>query len=52
MKAAPVVVRDLALLNGCNRLVIKYMDEGKDYLQRRMFSLRLTDAAGHFSTVR
>ncbi len=52
MKADPVVVRDLVLLNGCNRLVVKYMDEGKDYLNRRVFSLRLTDAAGNFSTVR
>ena len=52
MKADPVVVRDLVLLNGCNRLVVKFMDDGKDYLHRRVFSLRLTDAAGNFSTVR
>ena len=52
MKADPVVVRDLVLLNGCNRLVVKFMDNGKDYLNRRVFSLRLTDAAGNFSTVR
>ena len=52
MKSEPVMVRDLGLQKGCNRLVVKFMDEGKDYLQRRMFSLRLTDAAGNFSTVR
>lgn len=52
MKSDPVLVRDLALRNGYNRLVVKYMDEGKDYLRRRMFSLRLTDAAGNLSTVR
>lgn len=52
MKADPAVIRDLVLHEGCNRLVVKYMDDGKDYMHRRVFSLRLTDAAGSLSTVR
>ena len=52
MKTDLVQVRDLFLQKGCNRLVVKYMDDGKDVSGKRMFSLRFTDASGSLSTVR
>ena len=52
MKAEPVLVRDLSLVKGCNRLVVKYMDDGDGPSRGRVFSLRFTDAAGNLSTVR
>ena len=52
LKSDPVMVRDLFLQKGCNRLVVKYMDAGKDVSGKRVFSLRFTDASGNLSTVR
>ena len=52
MKAAPVLIRDLVLQKGCNRLVVKYMDKGKEPPYKRVFSLRFTDVSGNLSNVR
>lgn len=52
MKADPVQIRDLLMQKGCNRLVVKYMDNGEKTCGKRVFSLRFTDAAGNLSTVR
>lgn len=51
-KAETVQVHDLELLKGCNRMVVKYMDDAVQGPFRRIFSLRFTDAAGNFSAVR
>ena len=45
-------VEGITLHKGCNRLVVKYLDDGKEYRTRRRFSLRFTDAAGGLSVVR
>lgn len=52
MDAEPVKVESMILAKGCNRIVVKYLDDGKDFLKRRVFSLRFTDSAGNLSLVR
>ena len=52
LKSGIAKVEDLMLVKGCNRLVLKYMDDGKDFWNRRRFSVRFTDAAGNLSNVR
>jgi hypothetical protein len=52
MNAEPAKVGSMILAKGCNRIVVKYLDDGKDFLKRRVFSLRFTDSAGNLSLVR
>ena len=52
MNAEAVKVESMILSSGCNRIVVKYLDDGKDFANRRIFSLRFTDSAGNLSLVR
>lgn len=45
-------IGELAFREGCNRIVVKYLDDGKEAEMRRKFSLRFTDAVGALSVVR
>ena len=45
-------IGELAFRKGCNRIVVKYLDDGKKAEMRRKFSLRFTDAAGALSVIR
>ena len=40
-------VTGVALREGLNRIVVKYMDNDGNYAEERKFSLRFTDAQGH-----
>lgn len=52
MRSEAAQVKPVVLSEGCNRIVVKYLDDGKDFLNRRVFSLRFTDSAGNLSLVR
>ena len=52
MNAEAAKVESMILSKGCNRVVVKYLDDGKDFAKRRVFSLRFTDSAGNLSLVR
>ena len=52
LKTGAARIDDLLLASGCNRIVVKYLDDGKDHQDRRMFSLRFTDPEGNLSVVR
>lgn len=52
LKAGAERIGDILLISGCNRIVVKYLDDGKDYPDRRKFSLRFTDPEGNLSVIR
>lgn len=52
LKPEMASVGEISLLKGYNRIVVKYLDDGKDYRKKRKFFLRFTDAAGNLSQVR
>ncbi|MBO4631420.1 MAG: hypothetical protein J5858_05815 [Lentisphaeria bacterium] len=52
LKPEMAKVEDLELRKGFNRIVIKYLDDGKDYCSNRKFFLRFADEAGNLSVVR
>ena len=52
LKTGSARIDDLLLNEGCNRIVVKFLDDEKDYQDRRKFSLRFTDSAGNLSVVR
>ena len=52
LKTGTVRIEDILLTSGCNRIVVKYMDDEKNYQDRRKFSLRFTDPEGNLSVVR
>ncbi|MBQ9337041.1 MAG: hypothetical protein IJS14_07090 [Lentisphaeria bacterium] len=52
LKTGAARIDGLLLNRGCNRIVVKFLDDEKDYQDRRKFSLRFTDRAGNLSMVR
>lgn len=52
LKPEMATVGEISLHRGYNRIVVKYLDDGKDYREKRRFFLRFTDAAGNLSQVR
>ena len=52
LRDSAVKVEGIRLHQGCNRLVVKYMDDGKTEASKRKFSIRFTDATGNLSVVR
>ena len=52
LKPEMASVGEISFHKGYNRIVVKYLDDGKDYRKKRKFFLRFTDAAGNLSQVR
>ncbi len=52
LKPEMASVGEISLHKGYNRIVVKYLDDGKDYRNKRKFYLRFTDAAGNLSLIR
>ena len=52
LKPEMATVGEISLRRGYNRIVVKYLDDGKDYAAKRKFFLRFTDAVGNLSQIR
>lgn len=52
LKSGAARIDELLLNRGYNRIVVKYLDDEKNYQDRRKFSLRFADPAGNLSVVR
>jgi len=52
LKPEMATVGEISFHKGYNRIVVKYLDDGKDYRTKRSFFLRFTDAAGNLSLIR
>ena len=52
LRAGAAKLEGIRLHEGCNRLVVKYMDDGKTEPWKRKFSIRFADATGNLSVIR